>query len=416
MMFEAAHDVQSARACSLVLGRGGLPLLMPTGRRIAIVSPNLYPRVCGVGDNSFRLGQELMRRGESVELFARAPAESHPEASNLPAHGAMGVSPFLIAVQLERALRRYAPTDVIIQYTGQMWDASRFGSPAVAWLAARLKRSGARITLMVHEPFIPPSPRPDLALGAALQRLQMLALLRRVDRVFVSTDTRARALVPYCRIAGAPAPEVVRIGPSALPVPRVDSPEVQGPRLGTFSTAGVGKRFDVVLEAFAMVAERNPGAELVLIGDLGPPDSPRVREVQEWVAAHPARSRIRQTGKLGLGDIAREVAMLDIYLFPMDTGANSRSSTLPLALGTGLPVVAISGAETDPDLFRDGENILFAPELAGRAFGDAALRLIADPPLRLRLSEGARQLYEREMGWGRVADVLTGQLPTSSLR
>lgn len=379
---------------------------MPTNRRFAIVSPNLYPRVCGVGDHSFRLGQELMRRGETVELFSRAPAESHPEAPDLAVHGVTGASPLLVAVQLNRALRGYAPSDVILQYTGQMWDASRFGSPAVAWLARELKRRGVRVTLLVHEAFIPLSRRPDLAIGAALQRLQMLALLRNVDRVFLSTETRARALAPYCRLAGAPSPAVVRIGPNALPL---DAPRVADGsrlRLGIFSTAGFGKRFDVVLDAFAIVAAKHPQAELVLIGDLGPPDSPRVRQVQDWVAVHGARSRIRQTGNLSLAEISREVAALDVYLFPMDTGANSRSGTLPLALGSGLPVIAIRGAETDPSLFRDGENVLFARELTGPAFADAVLRLIDEPGLRRRLTDGARQLYEAEMSWPRIAEVL----------
>jgi glycosyltransferase involved in cell wall biosynthesis len=379
---------------------------MANGPRVAIISPNLYPRVCGVGDHSLRLAQELVRRRATVELFSRAPAESHPEAPGLAMHGVGGRSPLLVAVQLDRALRRYAPTHVILQYTSQMWDASRFGSAAVVWLARRLKRRGARITLMIHEAFLSLSTRPDLAAGAVLQRLQMLALLRSVDRVFLSTGTRARAFAPYCRLAGAPAPGVVRIGPGALPMPRFGSPDGHGPRLGFFSTAGFGKRFDVVLDAFAVVAERYPNAELVLIGHLGPPENPRVRQVQEWVASHPARSRIRQTGNLGLTDVAREVAALDIYLFPMDTGANTRSSTLPLALGTGLPVIATFGAETDADLFRDAENILFAPSLTGGAFADAALRLIAEPELRGRISDGARALYESEMSWTRVADAL----------
>jgi glycosyltransferase involved in cell wall biosynthesis len=380
---------------------------MPHQRRFANVSPNLYPRVCGVGDHSFRLGQELMRRGETVELFSRAPAESHPEAPSLRVHGAVGAWPLRVAIQLNRALTRYAPTHVILQYTGQMWDASRFGSAAGAWLARRIKRQAARVTVLVHEAFIPFSRRPDLAVGATLQRLQFIALLRNVDRVFVTTETRARTLAPYCRLVGAPLPAVVRIGPNALPLAPSDRSESQRLRLGIFSTAGFGKRFDVVLDAFAIVTRRYPEAELVLIGDLGPPDSPRVRQVQAWVASHPARARIRQTGNLSLAEISREVAALDIYLFPMDTGANSRSGTLPLALGSGLPVVAIRGAETDLELFRNGENVLFAPELTGAAFADAVLRLIDDPLLRRRLADGARRLYDEEMSWPRIAEVLT---------
>jgi len=384
---------------------------MSGNRQFGIVSPNLYPRVCGIGDHSFRLGQELIRRGYRVELFSRAPAESHPEAPALLAHGVTARIPMGVAVQIDRELQRLAPSDVILQYTAQMWGAWRFGSPALVWLAARLKQRGARVTLIVHEPFVPLATRPDLAAAAVLQRAQLLGVLRSADQVFLTTDTRARLIAPFCRLVGAPAPRVVRVGPNALPHPAARRTPGGRVRLGLFSTAAVGKRFDVVLDAFERVSRRHPAAELVIIGDLRPPDNPRVRELQAAISGHPRAARIRQTGKLPLDGISREVAELDVYLFPMDTGANSRSGTLPLALGSGLPVVAIAGRETDLQLFRDGENIAFAGELTGAAFGEVVLRLLSDDAARARLSDGARRLHEDHMSWRRIADTILNVEP-----
>jgi hypothetical protein len=59
----------------------------------------------------------------------------------------------------------------------------------------------------------------------------------------------------------------------------------------------------------------------------------------------------------------------------MQTGANTRSSTLPTALGSGVPVVAVDGRETDRALFCDGDNMLFARALDGAAFAEAALHM-----------------------------------------
>lgn len=379
---------------------------MPAARRFAIVSPNLYPRVCGVGDHSFRVGQELIRRGYDVELFSRAPAESHPEAPDLRVHGAIGRTPLAVMSNLDRALANFGPSVVILQYTSQMWEAWRFGSPAVPWLIRRLSRRGVGVILLAHELFVPFLRRPDLALAAVLQRAQMLAVLRGVDDVFVSTGTRAKIMAPLCRVAGAPAPRVVRIGPNANPIPRRADAHPRTFRIGFFSTAGVGKRFDVALEAFRVVAARHPETELVLIGDLGAVDNPRVRQIQEWIGRHPARDRIRVTGKLSLEQIAGEMSQLDLYVSPMDTGANSRSGTLPLALGTGLAVVATRGIDTDVDLFRDGENIAFATEMSGSAFGEMALRLIDAPETRARIGAAARRVYEEEMSWPRITDAL----------
>ena len=182
------------------------------------------------------------------------------------------------------------------------------------------------------------------------------------------------------------------------------------PKIGLFSTAAAGKRLDVLLDAFAIVAPQVPRAELVFIGDLGPNDQPTVRALIERVRRHPAADRIRITGKLPLAGVARGIAELAAYLFPMDTGANTRSGTLPVALGSGVPVVATRGLETDPSLFRDGENVMFASGLEGQAFAKATLQLLQDPALAARIGAGGRDLYARHLAWDRIADQLLDRL------
>ena len=342
-------------------------------------------------------------------IFSREPVDRHPEAPDVEVRGVVGRLPIVVAQHLAKALSEYRPMDLLFQYTNQMWDSWRFGSPAATWLAAQARRSGARVTLIAHELFVPWLVRPDLALAALLQRIQFAMLLRTCDRFFVTTDTRARFIAPLCRRLGVGVPQVTRVGPNALPIENRRRPEAgmgRAPQIGLFSTAAVGKRFDVVLDAFARIASTISSAELVLIGDLGPPDRPRVRAIVDAISRHPARRRIRVTGRLSLSQIAFEMAGLDLYLFPMETGANTRSGTLPAALGSGLPSVAVCGPETDLELFRDGENIVFASEMSGLAFADAALRLLGSPSTLARVGEGGRRLYAEHMSWERIADHL----------
>ena len=374
-------------------------------RRFAIVTPNFYPRVCGVGDNSLRLAQELQRRQHEVMIFSRAPAERHPEAADLPVHGAAGSMPSLVARHLVGAIEAFRPTEIVLQYTNQMWNGWRFGSFVPALLMRRLQRTGARLTVIAHEPFLRWMSRPDLLVASALQRAQLAMLVRQCQRFFVTTETRVRIVAPLLQMVGAVAPEVIRIGSNALPAERRPDPG-GGPKIGFFSTAAFGKRYDVVLDAFERIAAEIPAAELVLIGDLGPPDQPNVRAVHQAVSRHPARGRIRLTGRLSLVEVARETATLDLYLFPMETGANTRSSTLPGALGSGIPTVAVRGVETDLALFRDGENVAFADEMTGPAFATAALRLLRDPSAAARVGEGGRRLYAEQLSWARIGDRL----------
>jgi glycosyltransferase involved in cell wall biosynthesis len=380
-------------------------------RRFAFVSPNFYPLVCGVGDHSARLADELLRRGFEARVFSHSPVERHPEAAAVEVYGAPGRLPTTIARGISRAIGAYRPTDVVLQYTSQMWDAWRFGSPALVWLAARLRQAGARITLIAHELYVPWRSRPDLALAALLQRLQFSALLKNADRIFVTTSTRALHLAPLCRLLKVAEPKVVRVGPNALPVGHAPPLASRAfPQIGLFSTAAVGKRFDVVLDAFSRISSEFPTAELVLMGALGPPDQPRVAEIIKEVSNHPLRARIRMTGRLPLAEIAAEIAKLDLYLFPMDTGANTRSGTLPVALGSGVPIVAVRGADTDPSIFRPDENVVFADSLSGPAFAEAALKLLRNPVLLRRVGENGRRLYEEKMSWERIADRLLADI------
>src|SRR5262249_40602464 len=146
------------------------------------------------------------------------------------------------------------------------------------------------------------------------------------------------------------------------------------------------------------------------IGDVGGRDDRRAAAVHDAVERHPARERIRFSGKLTLPEVARQMAELDIFLFPMTTGANTRSGTLPLALGTGLPVVALAGSETDRALFRDGDNVVFASAMTAEAFAAAALRISGDPGLSERLSSSARRLYEQHLSWPVAGDALLAAL------
>jgi glycosyltransferase involved in cell wall biosynthesis len=377
---------------------------MPSARRIALVCPNYYPRTCGVGDHTMRLAQELSRRGITCAIFTRGPAEPNPEAPAVSVTGVLGATPLMVAHRLLRALTAFAPTDLILQYTPQMFDAWRLGSLATVWLASEARKRGIKVTVLAHELFLSWTTRPDLLVAAALMRLQFMALMKIAHHVLVTVDTRARALGDMARRFGLSGDVgVVRVGAGALPLPRTASSS--GLRLGTFSTLGIGKRFDVVLDCFAAVVRERPGASLVLLGDLGSENEPRFRSLRDDIASHPAAGQIRVAGKQELAVIAQEVSALDLFLFPNDTGANTRSSTLPLALGAGLPVVAIKGRETD-DLFIDGQNIIVAERLDGPAFAAAVLRVVGDPDLATRVARGAADLYRQQLSWDKIGDQL----------
>jgi glycosyltransferase involved in cell wall biosynthesis len=168
-----------------------------------------------------------------------------------------------------------------------------------------------------------------------------------------------------------------------------------------------GKLFNTVLSAFTIIAAQVPEAELWLLGDMLARQDRMTDAFRDSLARHPARERIHVPGKQSLGEIAQAIAGLNVFLFPMDSGANTRSSTLPVALGSGVPVVAVHGWETDP-IFEGDRNVVFARTLSGEALAEAALRLHNDPALAERVGAGGRRLYEEHLSWPRIVDALLG--------
>jgi glycosyltransferase involved in cell wall biosynthesis len=99
----------------------------------------------------------------------------------------------------------------------------------------------------------------------------------------------------------------------------------------------------------------------------------------------------------------------------MSTGANTRSGTLPAALGARLATIATRGDETDRSLFLDGENIVFAREMSGAAFAEAALGLLRDPGWRARVAAGARRLYDEHLSWEATVERFLAAGPTGDM-
>ena len=182
----------------VLLGRA---LSMSPTRRFALVCPDYHPRTCGVGDNSMRLVQEFQRRGHEAAVFTRGLAAPHPEAPMVSVVGVPGRLPLLIANGIRRELDRFAPTDLIIQYTPQMFNAWRWGSAATMGLALDARRKGVNVTVLAHELFLSWQRQPDLAVGAALLRAQFAALAAVAHRLLVTVETRANRVAGWLRAA-----------------------------------------------------------------------------------------------------------------------------------------------------------------------------------------------------------------------
>lgn len=207
-----------------------------------------------------------------------------------------------------------------------------------------------------------------------LQRPAYLRRLRTVDRVLAPSRFLADAVrhdLPRTPIHVVPNGVPL---PSAEPVPDAAHALFVG-RLEPVKGA------HVLVDAFATVARRLPGARLTLAGD-----GKQRAALEKSVSEHGLADRVRFAGWLGEPALAAAYRAASVVVIPSVWPENFPTVALE-ALGIGRAVAA-SDAGGIPELIRPGHNGLLVPPGDRAALADALSRLLGDPALRRAM--GAR--------------------------
>ncbi|MFN8177970.1 MAG: glycosyltransferase family 4 protein [bacterium] len=140
-----------------------------------------------------------------------------------------------------------------------------------------------------------------------------------------------------------------------------------------------------LIEAFAVVAEAQPDARLVFVGD-----GPLRSDVEKRLAALGLQERVTLAGIRR--DVPRLLRAFDV--FALASRWEGLPRVFPQAMAAGLPIVAtrVAGAA---DAVRHGETgLLVEPGDAG-AFAQALLAMAADPARARRMGEAGRASVEQ---------------------
>jgi glycosyltransferase involved in cell wall biosynthesis len=157
--------------------------------------------------------------------------------------------------------------------------------------------------------------------------------------------------------------------------------ESSSPRLGHVGHLEPHKGQRFLLEAFALLGDRFPGAVLVIVGD-GPLRGELERQARRLGIA----GRVRFAGLRD--DVIPALSLFD--LFAMPSIQEGLGSALLDALALGVPVCA-AAAGGIPEIIEDGVNgVLVRPQdPADLAAGMA--RVLSDPPAAKRMAEAGRR-------------------------
>ncbi len=225
------------------------------------------------------------------------------------------------------------------------------------------------------------------------------------DRVITSGEAIRRLVIgagaPPDRVLAMPAG--VDLGEFAFrrpAAPRADDLALSPPVIGSVAMFRGSKGHAHLVEAFAGLRARHPGATLLMVGD-----GIRRRWVEGLAAEAGIAESVRFTGFRS--DVAALLGAMDCFVL-----ASTRTEGVPQSLlqafAVGAPVVA-SAVGGVPEVVRDGETgLLVEPDSAAR-LADGIERVLADPAAAARRAQAARQLvesrYSHTAAIGRLLDV-----------
>ena len=218
---------------------------------------------------------------------------------------------------IRSALIQYVP----FLYAGR--GLSRFPEA----LARAARAEGIRVTVFVHEPWVPPT-RPLWKILSPLQRRQLLRLVKHVDRVVTPVPTWAELL------GGA---EILHVGSTLGDPPDPLPPAARHPVV--FSPFAAGLHWAWITAAVESIRATPP---LVVIGADANAFRAHRGVGRWWNAGWSFRGRLPASDALG------EIAAGRVALAPFEDGMTGRRTSALALASTGIRVLGSTGHLHDP--------------------------------------------------------------------
>lgn len=171
-------------------------------------------------------------------------------------------------------------------------------------------------------------------------------------------------------------------------------------RPGTFTVGFVGTLkpwhgLPILVEAFAMLHQRDPNTRLLIVGD-----GTERASLLESLSARQLLEAAYFTGAVAPSDVPGLLASMDVGVAPYPERPDFYFSPLKVYeyMASGLPVVASQIGQLE-NLIQDGVNGLLCPPGDPIALASALDRLRWEPELRVHLGQAARETVLRYHTW-----------------
>jgi glycosyltransferase involved in cell wall biosynthesis len=354
-----------------------------------LLAPEYPPHCGGVGDYTALVAAGLADAGDAVHVWFPGGATS-PLVAAIGPRLSVHRLPDRFGLASRRTLTSALiaePGIILTQYVPGAFGARGLNVPFCRWLG-RMRRAGADVRVMFHEPFFYFGlARPWRNVFAVVQRAMAAMLLRAGTRVYYSTETWTRLLAPYgpqTRVDVLPIPATIPVDVAEEAIARARGRWRGGLVVGHFGTYGdhVGRQLDGILPS---LLRRLPAARVLLVGRGG--------ETFARTLPSEVRDRVEATGALTGAEAAAALRACDLLFQPYPEGVTTRRTSIMAALTTSVPVITTDGLLTEP-VWAQSAAVALAPAGDVPALVEIAARLAGDPAARAALGARGRKLYD----------------------
>jgi glycosyltransferase involved in cell wall biosynthesis len=367
--------------------------------RRLLITPRFPPQCCGVGDFTAQLARSLQAQGEAVLVLTEPGAGPRPAdipVRELPLRGWRNLPGVL------RAIRSQPASQVQLEYSNYGWGRWGF-SFAVNALAFALRLRGHRLTLGLHELYLPLTARPLGLLCGLIQRAHFVLLFLAASSIETNTPQRVRRVqrwLPWRANSVRFRPTPSNISVTTLAREQIESlrrargATAESLVIATFGSFHPAKNYEAVIDATLQLRAQLP----VQVWLLGNPQSSAHYVAALRRRAVPLGDAAFWPGLACAEQVSGWLQAADIFVLPQSDGHLTRSGAFMAAAAHGLPVVAVRNQAEQID-FRHREHIYLVDRGSSEAFAAAILELAQDRPLRSRLGANLRDLYFSRFDW-----------------
>lgn len=368
------------------------------------VISSLAPILGGPSKACIEMARAVAARGHTVEVYTtdfglegRVPADG----ASVPDSGA---SIRYFPVQWPRALKPSWPLYAALARDLPRADVVHLHSLYLFhdWATGRIcRRAGVPYIVRPHGTLDPYIWRRHRARKQVMEWAFQNQVLRRATAVHYTTEDEMHLAAPYAQ--GAPG-IVVPLGvdldgyDSPPPPDRFFArhPETRGKRIVLFlSRLHEKKGLDILTASFGRIAQKFPGAHLVLAG----PDDGMGARVDEWLRKAGVADRATRTGMLEGEDKSAVLAAASVFVLP-SYSENFGIAVLE-AMAAGVPVAISDQVNLWREVERGGAGLVSPCDT--EAFTGLLEQLLGAPAAARRMGEAGRILARKKFTWPRIA-------------